>query len=81
MFICCVETFFFEHSLTLYIIFVFHYKASPAGEEQFFKIREAQTGRLADQGYLPPGRSTPVTPTHNGKALNNNTGQLCIVLS
>lgn len=55
----------------------------PAEEEQFFKkISDAQSGRLEDQRcYLPPSRSTPVTPTHNGKALNNNTGQPCIVLS
>lgn len=45
-------------------------------------ISDAQSGRLEDQRcYLPPSRSTPVTPTHNGKALNNKTGQPCIVLS
>lgn len=45
-------------------------------------ISNAQSGRLEDQRcFLPPSRSTPATPTHNGMALNNNTGQPGIVCS
>lgn len=78
MFICCVILIL--KKFTLYILSVFHKKLAPAEEEQFFKmISHAQSGRFEDQRCsLPPSRSTPVTPTHNGKALNNNTGQPCM---
>ena len=40
-------------------------------------ISHAQGGRMDEQRCsLQPNRSTPVTPTHNGSALNNGpTGQ------
>lgn len=44
-------------------------------------ISDVQSGRLEDQRCsLPPSTSTPVTPIHNGTALNRSTGQPCIVL-
>lgn len=44
-------------------------------------LSDAQSGHLEDQPcYLPASRSTSVTSTHNGKALNNNTGQPLILL-
>lgn len=82
MFIYCVLVTFlvFSHISN---ISVFYKKVSLAEEEQFFKmISNAQSGRLEDQRcVLPPSRSTHATPTHNRTALNNNTGQLCIVCS
>lgn len=53
-------------------------EASPAEQEQFLKImRHAQRGRMEDQRCsLQPSRSTPVSPTHNGNAVNKEpTGQ------
>ncbi|KAE8283322.1 Syntaxin-binding protein 2 Protein unc-18-like protein 2 [Larimichthys crocea] len=48
-------------------------EASPAEQEQFLKmLSHAQSGRMDEQRCsLQPNRSTPVTPTHNGSALNN----------
>ncbi|CAK6978330.1 uncharacterized protein LOC121884410 [Scomber scombrus] len=48
-------------------------EASPAEQEQLFNmISHAQGGRMEEQRCsLQPSRSTPVTPTHNGSALNN----------
>ncbi|XP_041812366.1 uncharacterized protein LOC121620390 [Chelmon rostratus] len=48
-------------------------EASPAEQQQFLKmISHAQSGRMDEQRCsLQPSRSTPVTPTHNGSALNN----------
>lgn len=35
-------------------------------------LSHAQSGRMDEQRCsLQPNRSTPVTPTHNGSALNN----------
>ncbi|KAM3598409.1 uncharacterized protein V6R79_017647 [Siganus canaliculatus] len=46
---------------------------STADQQQFLKIMtHAQRGRMDEQRCsLPVSRSTPVTPTHNGNALNN----------
>ncbi|XP_036944642.1 uncharacterized protein LOC119013859 isoform X2 [Acanthopagrus latus] len=48
-------------------------EASPAEQEQFFKmISHAQSGRMEEQRCsLQPSSSTPATPTHNGSAINN----------
>ncbi|XP_039978790.1 uncharacterized protein LOC120787159 [Xiphias gladius] len=50
-------------------------EASAADQKQFFKmISHAQSGRMEEQRCsLQPSRSTPASPTHNGRTLNNAT--------
>ncbi|KAJ0044090.1 hypothetical protein NL108_005831, partial [Boleophthalmus pectinirostris] len=49
----------------------YYFEISVAQQEQFFKImKHAQKGRMEEQRCSLPS-STPVTPTHNGSALNN----------
>lgn len=55
--------------------YVCYQELSSTEQDRFLKmISHAQSGRMDEQRcVLPPSRSTPVTPTHNGSTLNNKS--------